>query len=204
MADIWAVNWQAGRIAARPGLEAASKRPSAKRKRSAPPVDFLIVRSDRPRCPQLKPSKQHTEGKLNGLFACALPVPCAFGQGRLREITTSPRKTRRIDAFEGLRGVAAEIVVACHCFNAISMDLAGRRVVLESVFAPLFNAQGAVIAFFLLSGFVLAGSLERGQAVPADSSIHNATYLPNPSALCRSHPHRMGRQRDLHEHAPGA
>ncbi len=46
------------------------------------------------------------------------------------------------------------------------MDLASRRVVLESVFAPLFNAQGAVIAFFLLSGFVLADSLERGRALP--------------------------------------
>lgn len=68
----------------------------------------------------------------------------------------------RIRALEGLRGVAAAIVVVRHTTNAIRMPVDVRRTLLEGPWAPLFDAQAAVALFFVLSGFVLAGSLARG------------------------------------------
>ena len=59
---------------------------------------------------------------------------------------------------EGLRGVAATIVVVRHTTNAIAMPEGTRRALLEGPWAPLLDAQGAVALFFVLSGFVLAGS----------------------------------------------
>ena len=68
---------------------------------------------------------------------------------------------RRIGALEGLRGAAAAIVVVRHTTNAIAMPEATRRTLLEGPWAPLLDAQAAVALFFVLSGFVLAGSLAR-------------------------------------------
>ena len=70
----------------------------------------------------------------------------------------------RIAALEGLRGLAAAIVVVRHTTNAIRMPRDTRRALLEGPWAPLFDAQAAVALFFVLSGFVLAGSLARGSA----------------------------------------
>lgn len=67
----------------------------------------------------------------------------------------------RIGALEGLRGAAAAIVVVRHTTNAIAMPEAARRTLLEGPWAPLLDAQAAVALFFVLSGFVLAGSLAR-------------------------------------------
>lgn len=75
---------------------------------------------------------------------------------------TGARVTRRIPALEGLRGIAAAIVVVRHTTNAMAMPEATRRSLLEGPLAPLLDAQAAVALFFVLSGFVLAGSLERG------------------------------------------
>ncbi|MBW2362821.1 MAG: acyltransferase [Deltaproteobacteria bacterium] len=69
---------------------------------------------------------------------------------------------QRIAALEGLRGVAASIVVVRHATNAIALPQDTRRALLEGPWAPLLDAQAAVALFFVLSGFVLAGSLERG------------------------------------------
>ncbi len=66
-------------------------------------------------------------------------------------------------ALEGLRGVAAAIVVIRHTFNATPMPIEQRRSLLEGLLAPLLNAQGSVQVFFILSGFVLAGSLSRSR-----------------------------------------
>jgi peptidoglycan/LPS O-acetylase OafA/YrhL len=68
---------------------------------------------------------------------------------------------RRIEALEGLRGVAAAVVVVRHTFNAIAMPLPLRHAMLEGPLAVVLNAQGAVQLFFVLSGYVLAGSLGR-------------------------------------------
>ena len=49
-----------------------------------------------------------------------------------------------------------------HTTNAIAMPEETRRALVEGPWAPLLDAQGAVAVFFVLSGFVLAGSLARG------------------------------------------
>lgn len=70
---------------------------------------------------------------------------------------------RHIPALEGLRGVAAVIVVVRHAFNALDMSLATRAAFFASPAAVLLNAQGAVLLFFVLSGYVLASSLTRSR-----------------------------------------
>ncbi len=77
----------------------------------------------------------------------------------------------RIAALEGLRGIAATIVVLRHTSNAIALPESTRRALLEGPLAPLFDAQGAVALFFVLSGFVLTGSLERGSSLGATAQF---------------------------------
>lgn len=74
--------------------------------------------------------------------------------------------SRRVAALEGLRGIAATIVVVRHTSNAIALPDGTRRALLEGPLAPLFDAQAAVALFFVLSGFVLTGSLARGSSAP--------------------------------------
>lgn len=69
----------------------------------------------------------------------------------------------RIDALDGLRGLAALIVVLRHTMDAIAIPDDVQRVVLQSPLAVLLNSEGAVQLFFVLSGYVLAASLERGR-----------------------------------------
>lgn len=71
----------------------------------------------------------------------------------------------RLAGLEGLRGVAAVVVVIRHAFNAVEMPVALRLDLFASPVALLLNAQGAVQIFFVLSGYVLAGSLERCRSV---------------------------------------
>jgi peptidoglycan/LPS O-acetylase OafA/YrhL len=68
----------------------------------------------------------------------------------------------RLAALDGLRGIAALIVVLRHTNNAVAMPMSDRLELLKQPFGILLNAQGAVQLFFVLSGFVLAGSLSRG------------------------------------------
>lgn len=76
----------------------------------------------------------------------------------------SPGPPRRIGALESLRGLAAAVVVVRHAFNALATSIPLQRAVVESPLAVLLNAQGAVQLFFVLSGYVLAGSLARGHS----------------------------------------
>lgn len=69
-------------------------------------------------------------------------------------------------SLEGLRGVASAIVVVRHSFNAMVVAPATRLELAQSPFAVLLNAQGAVQLFFVLSGWVLAGSLARSAEGP--------------------------------------
>jgi len=73
------------------------------------------------------------------------------------------RSGSHLAALDGLRGVAAAVVVFHHWFNALAMPREVRRVLFEGVLAPFANGQGAVVVFFMLSGYVLANSLARGR-----------------------------------------
>lgn len=64
-------------------------------------------------------------------------------------------------ALDGLRGLAALVVVFRHAFNAMAVPSDVRMALAQSPLAVLLNGQGAVQLFFVLSGFVLAGSLAR-------------------------------------------
>ena len=82
----------------------------------------------------------------------------------------APDQSHHVTALDGLRGIAATIVLLRHTFNAVVMPPDVRRGILESPLAPLLNGQGAVQLFFVLSGFVLAMSLSRDtrlRSVPA-------------------------------------
>jgi len=73
------------------------------------------------------------------------------------------RDTPYIGALDGLRGVAALVVVFAHTSAGLRMPKATRESFFEGPFFPLVNADGAVQLFFVLSGFVLAGSLARNR-----------------------------------------
>lgn len=82
----------------------------------------------------------------------------------------SPKESQRgttgsghLAALDGLRGIAATIVVIRHVFNAAAMPVETRIAILHSPLAVVLNGQGAVQLFFVLSGFVLAASLARGR-----------------------------------------
>lgn len=69
-----------------------------------------------------------------------------------------------IPALEGLRGLASLIIVFRHAVGGVGIGIAARRSLVEGPLAPLFNADGAIAIFFVLSGTVLAGSLHRSAA----------------------------------------
>jgi peptidoglycan/LPS O-acetylase OafA/YrhL len=76
------------------------------------------------------------------------------------------RATGWIPALEGLRGVASLVVVLRHVVGAAIVPVAVRRAVVEGPLAPLVNADGAIAIFFVLSGVVLAGSVDRQSRAP--------------------------------------
>jgi peptidoglycan/LPS O-acetylase OafA/YrhL len=62
---------------------------------------------------------------------------------------------------DGLRGVAALVVVFGHLFSALPLDLGFRLALFTGPLGFLFNGAAAVHVFFILSGFVLTHSLMR-------------------------------------------
>lgn len=72
-----------------------------------------------------------------------------------------------VPALDGLRGIAAVIVVIRHCLNAMAMPAASRTGLFGTPLVLVLDAQGAVQLFFVLSGWVLAASLARsGERAP--------------------------------------
>jgi peptidoglycan/LPS O-acetylase OafA/YrhL len=71
-----------------------------------------------------------------------------------------------VAALDGLRGLAAVVVVIRHAVNKIPMPSELRLALVQGPLAPLLNAQGAVQLFFVLSGWVLASSLARSGERP--------------------------------------
>lgn len=81
----------------------------------------------------------------------------------MRRVNGGQAPPRHWTALDGLRGLAALSVVLRHCAGALPLSEAARTQLHQSALAPLLNAQGAVQLFFVLSGFVLAGSLDRNR-----------------------------------------
>lgn len=73
----------------------------------------------------------------------------------------APVTRSRIEALDGLRGLAALIVVFRHLFNSVEMSIEQQVAILHGPLSTFLNAQGGVQLFFVLSGFVLSGSLAR-------------------------------------------
>ena len=86
------------------------------------------------------------------------------GQQDVQADSTADPTAKRVVALDGLRGLAALMVVLGHSTGAIEIPgLYGRVVLLHSPLAVVLNAIGAVHLFFVLSGYCLAGSVRRGQ-----------------------------------------
>ena len=67
----------------------------------------------------------------------------------------------RVIALDGLRGVAAAIVVFSHCMCVMQRTAGAFPIVFRTPLALFLSGPGAVQVFFVLSGFVLTRSLSR-------------------------------------------
>lgn len=83
---------------------------------------------------------------------------------------------RRIHAFDGLRGVAALIVVIYHYICLLHWDLAPRfsddpLPIADTPLAVLWNGRFAVTVFFVLSGFVMSATAERRPRLVVNGAV---------------------------------
>lgn len=69
-------------------------------------------------------------------------------------------KAERVHALDGLRGVAAIVVLLFHEFCYVEMPPELHSLVQMTPLGPFVNGPGAVHVFFVLSGYVLAMSLQ--------------------------------------------
>jgi peptidoglycan/LPS O-acetylase OafA/YrhL len=76
-------------------------------------------------------------------------------------ISADSRRYSHVIALDGLRFIAAAIVLVGHCFNVFEVPQGIGRAVRSGPFGMFFNGYGAVHLFFVLSGFCLAGSADR-------------------------------------------
>lgn len=74
------------------------------------------------------------------------------------------RAPHHLAALDGLRGLAALVVVLRHSLGGVDVPAATLDAVLRSPLIVFLNAAGAVQLFFVLSGFVLAASLARNES----------------------------------------
>jgi len=98
---------------------------------------------------------------------------------------SGPSAGRRGDAghlhgLDALRGLAATVVVVCHCLQAVALPAGTRHLLSHGAPALLLNAQGAVQLFFVLSGYVLARSLARGAVGPGEFWIRRIFRIHPP------------------------
>jgi len=81
-------------------------------------------------------------------------------------VSPAAAEASHVAALDGLRGLAALVVVLRHTVNAMPMPVAWRSEILAGPLALVQNSQGAIQLFFVLSGWVLAASLARGAPGP--------------------------------------
>ncbi len=75
----------------------------------------------------------------------------------------SAQRLEHVQALDGLRYLAAAIVLVGHCWNGLTKPAAFAAAVRGSPLALFINGYGAVHLFFILSGFCLAGSADRAR-----------------------------------------
>jgi peptidoglycan/LPS O-acetylase OafA/YrhL len=73
----------------------------------------------------------------------------------------SDRSDVRVRALDGLRGFAATVIVACHLFEYTARSEGASALLLVSPLGVLVNGPAAVHLFYVLSGWVLALSMDR-------------------------------------------
>ena len=83
------------------------------------------------------------------------------GPGATLPRTTEQKRLDHFTSLDGLRFLAASVVLIGHCFNVFELPGSLERSIRSSPLALLINGYGAVHLFFVLSGFVLAGSADR-------------------------------------------
>lgn len=81
----------------------------------------------------------------------------------------SGKNVPRIEALDGLRGIAAAIVVAYHYLLLMHWEVVPRRgmdvpIISDVPLSILWNGPFSVTVFFVLSGFVIAAAADRRQA----------------------------------------
>jgi len=76
-------------------------------------------------------------------------------------------KVNHLPSLDGLRGVAALVVVLSHSLSGVQSGSDLLITLIASPLIPLINSKIAVQVFFVLSGFVLTGSLLRNPSLRA-------------------------------------
>jgi peptidoglycan/LPS O-acetylase OafA/YrhL len=76
---------------------------------------------------------------------------------------TGQRRDDHVVALDGLRFLAAAVVLLGHCFNVFQIPDPLSRSIRSSPLVLFINGYGAVHLFFVLSGFCLAGSAHRAR-----------------------------------------
>lgn len=74
-------------------------------------------------------------------------------------------KVGHLPSLDGLRGVAALVVVLVHSISGVGVGKTILDAIHDTPFSPFFNPKIAVQVFFVLSGFVLTGSLLRNLSI---------------------------------------
>ena len=74
---------------------------------------------------------------------------------------TGQSRDGHVIALDGLRFLAAAVVLVGHCFNVFEVPDSIARSIRSSPLVVFINGYGAVHLFFVLSGFCLAGSARR-------------------------------------------
>jgi peptidoglycan/LPS O-acetylase OafA/YrhL len=90
----------------------------------------------------------------------ALPIETRSGDPAF---VLDPSRGRRPE-LDGLRGIAALMVLLSHCLQAVAAPGAMQGELLKGLPGAIGNGNSAVVLFFVLSGVVLTESLERGGA----------------------------------------
>jgi peptidoglycan/LPS O-acetylase OafA/YrhL len=72
----------------------------------------------------------------------------------------------RIARLEAFRGLGALAVLVTHCFLAVPWDGTGAQLAIIKLVCAVYNGHAALMIFFVISGYVLGLSLDKGAVHP--------------------------------------